>query len=566
MTLGVEAAKGTEPAARRVDSGGVGLHVLDWGGDGVPLVLLPGMGQSAHIFRTLAPALGPGFRVVAITPRAHGESDTPATGYTLAAFAADVRAVMDALGIERAAVAGHSIGGAVATRVAVDSPERVSHLVYIDALTDYASVSRVAARAPVRPPLLPADAGDKVARLWHRTFLYGVWNAAVEADWQARAASLEVRRHRHELLTDLLDDAVRTRHPFVAVECPVLALRADESVETLFPWLKPDDPRWADAEAYVHGVRAPWRRAAAVRFRRDARRGRVADVPGNHFFFLSAPERTAAEIHRFVLSPDPPMTQPMGYVDPTYLDAAARLVADGKRLSHARMRLAPGNAALDVGCGPGSDTLPLAELVGPGGRVEGIDHDAAMVAEADRRAADAGLSAFVRHHQGDAYALPFADATFDAARSERLFLHLAHPERAVAEMARVVRPGGRVVVMDTDWGTRSVDTPEVDLERRIARVLTETCLANGYSGRRLFGLMRDAGLAELEVDLVPLCVTDYELWRLLSRMEMAFEVALRDGVMTEEEARRLDASFREKDAAGTFFATTAVVMVSGTRA
>ena len=58
---------------------------------------------------------------------------------------------------------------------------------------------------------------------------------------------------------------------------------------------------------------------------------------------------------------------------------------------------------------------------------------------------------------------------------------------------------------------------------------------------------------------------DYDLWRLLSRMEMAFEVAVRDGVMTGDEARRLDASFRANHAAGTFFASTTVVLVSGTR-
>lgn len=260
------------------------------------------------------------------------------------------------------------------------------------------------------------------------------------------------------------------------------------------------------------------------------------------------------------------MTQGRGYVDPAYLDAAARLVAHGKRLSYARMQLSPGAAALDVGCGPGTDTLPLAEIVGPGGRVEGIDHDAAMVAEAERRAAAAGVSPFVRHRQGDAYALPCGDASFDAVRSERLFLHLDCPERALAEMARVTRPGGRVVVMDTDWGTRSVDAPELELERRIARVLTDRCLANGYSGRRLYGLMRGAGVRGLEVDPVALHVTDYALWRLLSRMEMAFELAVAEGVMTEDEARRLDDSFREKDAAGTFFASTTVVMVSGSRA
>jgi SAM-dependent methyltransferase len=258
------------------------------------------------------------------------------------------------------------------------------------------------------------------------------------------------------------------------------------------------------------------------------------------------------------------MTQGMGYVDPAYLDAAARLVAGGKRLSYERMRLSPGALVLDVGCGPGTDTLPLAEIVGPAGMVHGIDHDAAMVEEAERRANAAGLAGRAEHRQGDAYALPFADATFDAVRSERLFLHLHHPERATAEMVRVTRPGGRVVLMDTDWGTRSVDTPETGAERTIARILAEHCLANGYSGRRLYGLMRGAGVADLTVDLVPLLVDRYELWRLMSRMEMAFAEAVRIGAMTENEARRLDDSFREKDAAGTFFASTTVVLVAGT--
>ena len=259
------------------------------------------------------------------------------------------------------------------------------------------------------------------------------------------------------------------------------------------------------------------------------------------------------------------MTQGMGYVDPAYLDAAARLAARGKRLSHERMRLSLGDVVLDVGCGPASDTLALAELVGPAGVVHGVDHDEAMVEEAERRANEAGLAGRVEHRRGDVYALPFPDATFDAVRSERLFLHLHHPETATAEMVRVTKPGGRVVLMDTDWGTRSVDTPEVDAERTIARLLTEHCLANGYSGRRLYGLMRDAGVRDLTVDLVPLHVDDYELWRLLSRMEMAFEEAVRIGAMTDDEVRRLDDSLREKDAAGTFFASTTVMLVAGTK-
>lgn len=257
------------------------------------------------------------------------------------------------------------------------------------------------------------------------------------------------------------------------------------------------------------------------------------------------------------------MTDTPGYVDPAYLDAAARLAASGKRLSYERMHAAAGVAVLDVGCGPATDTLALAALVGPRGRVAGVDQDPAMVAEADRRAAAAGLADRVEHRQGDATALPFADARFDAVRSERLFMHLPDPEGALREMARVTRPGGRVVVMDTDWGTRSVDTAETELERRMARVLAELCLLNGYSGRRIYGMMRRAGLVELAVDVVPLYVTDYGLWRLLSRLDTAGDAAVRAGAMTADEIARLDASWRALGEAGTFFALTNMVMVTG---
>ncbi|HEU4885655.1 MAG TPA: methyltransferase domain-containing protein [Longimicrobium sp.] len=259
------------------------------------------------------------------------------------------------------------------------------------------------------------------------------------------------------------------------------------------------------------------------------------------------------------------MTIGTGYVDPAYLDAAARLAAEGKERSYARLRLTPGERVLDVGCGPGTDTLPLAAIVGPTGQVTGIDRDPEMVAEADRRARAAGVDAWVEHRVGDATALPFDDGAFDGVRSERLLLHLAEPERAVAEMVRVTRPGGWVALVDTDWGTRSVDTPEVELERRMADVLSGLCLANGYSGRRLYGMAKRAGLAEVTPEVLPLYVTDYELWRLLSRMDVAGEVAVSAGVMTADEVRRLDESWRALGEAGTFFALTTLVLVSGRR-
>jgi len=291
-----------EPATRIVDLGGVRLHLLDWGGNGDAVLFLPGMGQSAHLFRLLAPGLGDGFRAVALTPRAHGESDAPEDGYTLDAFAADAAGAMDALGVARAAVVAHSLGGAVATRLAADFPERVSAIVYLDSVTDYRGIGHIQYRNPARPPSPAPGADDAAEREWHRRHVYGTWDEAVEADWRARPAHAAERAHRRELLAALVDSAVHSREPFPALRCPALALMAAESVDTQFPWLAADDPRREAAEAFLRTTRGPWRRKSLERFLREAPRGRAGEVPGNHFFFLTARERTAAEIRRFLLS------------------------------------------------------------------------------------------------------------------------------------------------------------------------------------------------------------------------------------------------------------------------
>src|SRR5215212_11828111 len=115
------------------------------------------------------------------------------------------------------------------------------------------------------------------------------------------------------------------------------------------------------------------------------------------------------------------MAQPKGYVDTQYLRATAVLLGQIKQRSYELMHIQPGQSILDVGCGPGTDTIPLASIVGQAGQVTGVDYDPAMVTEAQASAREAGASSWVRHKQADATSLPFARGTFDACRSERLF-------------------------------------------------------------------------------------------------------------------------------------------------
>ena len=121
---------------------GVNLEVLDWGGSGRPLVLLTGLGNSAHIFDQFAPKLSGTYHVYGISRRGFGASSTPESGYTADRLGDDVLAVLDALKVSRPVIAAHSIGGEELSSIGSRHPERVSGLIYLDAGYPYALYDR----------------------------------------------------------------------------------------------------------------------------------------------------------------------------------------------------------------------------------------------------------------------------------------------------------------------------------------------------------------------------------------------------------------------------------------
>ncbi|BAJ30586.1 MULTISPECIES: methyltransferase domain-containing protein [Kitasatospora] len=167
--------------------------------------------------------------------------------------------------------------------------------------------------------------------------------------------------------------------------------------------------------------------------------------------------------------------------------------------------LRPGQRVLDVGCGPGTITADLAELVGPDGRVVGVEPGAEVLAEAARHAAGRGL-ANLSYEVADVYELPYADASFDVVHAHQVLQHLPDPVAALREMRRVTAPGGVIAVRDSDYAAMTwyPQLPELDewlaLYRRVARI-------NGGepdAGRRLLAWARAAGLAaEPGATLVP---------------------------------------------------------------
>ncbi len=117
---------------------GVRFHYLDWGGDGETVLLLAGLGCTAHVFAEFAPQLSDRFRVLALTRRGHGLTDQVQSGYALVDAAEDARRLLDALGIERAHLVGHSMGGGEVSALAARHPGRVGRIVYLDGAYDWA--------------------------------------------------------------------------------------------------------------------------------------------------------------------------------------------------------------------------------------------------------------------------------------------------------------------------------------------------------------------------------------------------------------------------------------------
>ncbi len=189
--------------------------------------------------------------------------------------------------------------------------------------------------------------------------------------------------------------------------------------------------------------------------------------------------------------------------DPVTLVAAMDATAQWEAVRELRditagwLRVGPGASVLDVGCGPGDMVLGFARVTGPGGRAVGIDASTVMLDAARRRAAAAGGTA--EFDVGDAQALAFPDDTFDACRSERTFQWLSDPERALAEMIRVTRPGGTVVVIDSDWETFAFEHPDRVVTRKIVDFIGRSRGDQMTVGRRLRGLFRRAGLHDVRV-------------------------------------------------------------------
>ncbi|TCK25248.1 methyltransferase domain-containing protein [Pseudonocardia endophytica] len=203
----------------------------------------------------------------------------------------------------------------------------------------------------------------------------------------------------------------------------------------------------------------------------------------------------------------------------------------------------PGERVLDVGTGPGQLLASLAAAVGPTGAAAGLDPSPAMAAMARERCGD--LATVSDGGVDGAGSLP--DGPFDALVCTQVMEYVPDVPAALREFARVLRPGGRVLVLDTDWDSAVWHVDDRDRHRRVMDAWDDH-LAHPRLPSTLGPLLRGAGFDDVRVDVIPLLnpVWDTDTFSAgMSRM-IARYVPGHQGV-TDDEARAWLADVTDRD-------------------
>jgi arsenite methyltransferase len=183
-------------------------------------------------------------------------------------------------------------------------------------------------------------------------------------------------------------------------------------------------------------------------------------------------------------------------------------VVEQRRAVRAALALGQGERVLDIGSGAGLLAYEMAAEVGAAGSVEGIDPSESMLALARRRRSR-DEAAKVRFVAGGACALPFPDGSFDAAVATQVYEYVADMPAALAEAFRVLRAGGRLLVLDTDWESIVWHSGDAERTRRVLAAWDEH-LVDPHLPRRLTRLLSDARFSLARCEAIRLLNAGYD--------------------------------------------------------
>jgi pimeloyl-ACP methyl ester carboxylesterase len=289
----------------RVDEG-VQLEVLDFGGERSPVLLLPGLGATAHSYDELAPRLAAKHRVVAITRRGTGDSSKPGFGFDTARLAQDVLQVMDDMRLEKALLVGHSIAGDELTWLGGNHPDRFSGLVYLDAAYDRSAdpkapavvrlreLNRALPPEPPRPPQALLNYAAMTKMLLERGHV-PIPEGELIAFWRMSDPYFPGVPNIDARTQQAISAAIQPPD-YARVKLPALAIYARPDPDRpLPPWYDANDAALAATLAEIRDISEAIRRESMEQFRRGVASGQVLEMPNAHHYMIQSNQREVLE-------------------------------------------------------------------------------------------------------------------------------------------------------------------------------------------------------------------------------------------------------------------------------
>jgi ubiquinone/menaquinone biosynthesis C-methylase UbiE len=199
-----------------------------------------------------------------------------------------------------------------------------------------------------------------------------------------------------------------------------------------------------------------------------------------------------------------------------------------------RMDIDRRERVLDLGCGTGIAARAIAQRPGFAGQVLGIDLSEHFVTTARRLATEEGLQDRIRFESGDSHALSLAPASFDAVVAHTLLSHVSDPVKVLAEMRRVLRPGGVIGIFDGDYASMTFELDDPERSKRMEEGIVNSLVTNPRILRQMPRLLKQAGLilgAVMPTNIVEAGGADF--WR--DAVEAYAKIAPRAGLLSEAE-------------------------------
>lgn len=290
-----------------VTTNGIKLNYLDWGGSGPTLILIHGYRDNPHVFDDLAPAFTDDFHVIAYARRGHGQSEAKEP-YDTATLTEDLRGLMDSLDIAEAHLAGWSMGGNEITAMAGTHPERVDHIVYLDAAYDWGDPASAKAYRSI-PAHMNATASDMKSVDAYRAYQKASWLPGVSdsSRWESYMRDLVVVQPDGSLKLAMSDEAsqalfttlITDRRDYTRVHSPALAIFA----ETFLDVRNGEPARLAKNLEFERSLCAPFRAASIDRIHRELSGVEIVRVPGTHMdFVFTSREPVVRVMRRFLMN------------------------------------------------------------------------------------------------------------------------------------------------------------------------------------------------------------------------------------------------------------------------